>query len=143
MVLTSPTYLDESEPPKVKRPLAAEPFTAGSKEMPIASAVIAPCSNALSSTVGTLCPSETVPEVKPEGPILTRLVSIPLALQADCGHIPKDAVDGGGETDRLVRDGDTLVLDGHASERNSVGVLFAREAPRAVRHGLYMPDTRF
>ena len=70
-----PTNLEESEPPKVSRPLAVEPFEAGSNEMPIASAVIAPCSNPLSNTVGTICPSDTVPLVNPAGPILTNWMS--------------------------------------------------------------------
>ena len=91
-----PTKREESEPPKVKRPFGVDTFEAGSKEMPIASAVITPCSNALSNTVGTIFPSEVVPLVNTAGPILASVlnwVSTSLVSLADGMCIPKNTID--------------------------------------------------
>ena len=69
--------LDESVPPKFRTPFAPE--EAGEKEIPRTSALIRPCENALSVTVGTIWPSETVPWVKAEGPTLMERVNTKFA----------------------------------------------------------------
>ena len=69
--MIGPAVLDSSTPPNVRRPLESSD-DAGANEIPRTSWSMRPCAYALSSTVGTSEPSETVPAVRFVGPMLRK-----------------------------------------------------------------------
>lgn len=78
-----PVVFDESIPPNVSSPFTSDGTFEGLKEMPISFAVVTPCANSMSVTVG-MRSSESgfnVPSVRSTGPRLSSVLNVSVSLR--------------------------------------------------------------